>query len=347
MWAALDSLSHANLLESRLAPPAGTQRVGRRTLLRHVATGSVAAAALGSFVVNTAEAASPAEQVKKLSAEQNQKAGALAQEQAQKIAARNEESRAKQSMERDNKQDAAREEHAKGSMEHDSKSTSNREVETKNSFGGSSLDLGDGWTSYGRGYQPAAFTRSGDLVVLGGLIGGDLSAGQVLAFLPEGQRPVAGHIFLTYSRVNGREGVARVEVQPDGQVVLVGQSASGLVLSLSGISFRAHEVARRVVNAPGMQEERMKLSAEEHVKSSAVEQDQKQTSLESSRKINAEQDSKLQMAERNAKVDAEQDVKLRNQEEEDKLRNQEQADKARVEEENQKLSAVEQRAKTQ
>jgi len=38
VWLALDALAEAGLLEDRLAPPAGTQRLSRRDLMRRVAT---------------------------------------------------------------------------------------------------------------------------------------------------------------------------------------------------------------------------------------------------------------------------------------------------------------------
>lgn len=339
VWAALDSLSGAQLLESRIAPPAGAQRVGRRTLLRQVASGSVAAAALGAFATS-AGAAQGAGPAGRAGAEQAQKAGALAQEQAQKLHARNQEEHAKFAVEREEKHSAAQENRQKHSAEHEAKVTHGHEASEKNAFGGTPLDLGDGWTDYAHGYQPAAMTRVGDLVLLSGMVTAGVGGGPLVAMLPEGARPVAGQIFAAFSRGEGGEGVARVEVLPDGQVVLVGRAAEGLVLSLSGIIFRADRLPRGVEVGEGLQEERAKLSAEDRGKSEFIEQDQKNTSAESSSKVQAEQDQKIQVGERHDKINAEQDQKLlAQQESEAKIRNQEQADKLRNQEQADKLSA--------
>ena len=57
IWSAIDSLTEANLLEGRLAPPSGAQRVGRRDLIRRVAVGSMAAAAIGAVMAPSAVSA--------------------------------------------------------------------------------------------------------------------------------------------------------------------------------------------------------------------------------------------------------------------------------------------------
>ncbi|HVB39202.1 MAG TPA: PqqD family protein, partial [Vicinamibacterales bacterium] len=57
IWSALDKLSEAGLLRARLAPPSAPRQVNRRALMRRVAVGSVAAAALGFFADRRADAA--------------------------------------------------------------------------------------------------------------------------------------------------------------------------------------------------------------------------------------------------------------------------------------------------
>lgn len=124
VWAAVDVLTGAALLEARIAPPAATQRVGRRDLLRSLGTGSVAAAAIAAVAVASpgdAAGQSSAENAQKQSAENAQKQSA---ENAQKRFDRIEDRLERHAAEQDTKFEdrAAREDASKNAAESRAKS---------------------------------------------------------------------------------------------------------------------------------------------------------------------------------------------------------------------------------
>jgi hypothetical protein len=91
------------------------------------------------------------------------------------------------------------------------------------------LELGPGVANVGGEYAPAAGHLVGNVVVLSGVIRPGTG---VLAVLPVNLRPPARLIFLAPTH----GGVARVDVLPDGKVVVV-SGGNAAWISLSGISF--------------------------------------------------------------------------------------------------------------
>lgn len=187
VWAAVDVLTGAQLMESRVAPPAGVQRLGRRDLLRSVAVGSAAAAAIGAVSVRTADAA-PGEEAAKL-AQKQESLRKVAQEDARKIA---EQQRAEEAAKRaaqesrnkveqqakENAQKQSQEQDVKQQQEQQAKKQAAREQETKqaqeeksksqNPF--AELELTDDWANLGEGFAPLSWERRGSHVSLLGLI---------------------------------------------------------------------------------------------------------------------------------------------------------------------------------
>lgn len=95
------------------------------------------------------------------------------------------------------------------------------------------LSLQNGWQNY-FGYVPGAYTKTPDgYVHLRGLVHSG-SYGSVIGYLPAGCRPMEKEMFPS---VDGINGLARVDVYPDGRVQHI--SGNTAYISLSGISFRA------------------------------------------------------------------------------------------------------------
>ncbi|MEM1329432.1 MAG: hypothetical protein AAGG07_02605 [Planctomycetota bacterium] len=101
------------------------------------------------------------------------------------------------------------------------------------------LQLVIGTEPYGVGYRSPVVSRSGNQVILNGLVrdvGISNEPGRGFAILPEGFRPTARLLFLQASSA----GVYRIDVLPDGQLQFQGApGVGGLIdwVSLDGISF--------------------------------------------------------------------------------------------------------------
>lgn len=98
--------------------------------------------------------------------------------------------------------------------------------------------LGNSWVNYGNGWQSARYCKTAEgLVHIEGLIaGGTMTGGTVLFTLPTGFRPAGSHMFVCQSSSGGQ----RIDVNPDGNVVLQGAFISGGnngYLQLDGIVF--------------------------------------------------------------------------------------------------------------
>lgn len=105
--------------------------------------------------------------------------------------------------------------------------------------------LGNSWVNYGSSYAPAQYTRGSDyLVTLHGLIkSGSTTYQNVLFTLPAGYRPSQELLFEVSGYLSPSEVSARIDIQPDGDVVLM--SSNGTIannyLSLAGITFYAEQ----------------------------------------------------------------------------------------------------------
>lgn len=107
--------------------------------------------------------------------------------------------------------------------------------------GGGTGQLKSGWTNYGGAggtYPDASYTKASDGVVsLRGLIGGGaISQGSIIAWLPPGYRPAKQQIFDAANNA----GFARIDVWPDGRVVVNAVSSNGW-LGLNDIQFVAEQ----------------------------------------------------------------------------------------------------------
>lgn len=306
VWAAVDVLTGADLLEARIAPPAATERVHRRDLLRRVATGTVAAAAVGAIAAGKAEAAPEA------SKESAQK---LASEQAQKLAARH----AEQDQKRDAREDASkasREEAQKARAAQEDASKAAHENAEKMRAHLNPLDLAAGWSEYGQGYALAGYRVSGGFCALSGvLIGAEPG---LIGTLPPHARPRGGrHV----TSANSHDHVCRIDILPDGSIVLVSGIPRGW-LSLSGIVFPVGIVAGEDVPAGTTGED---PDQEQSSKESASKEEDAKTAQERQEKVDAEQAAKEESdKEQTAKTAQEQKAKLAEQ----KSKSQEQAQKA-------------------
>jgi hypothetical protein len=248
VWAAIDVLTGARLLEGRIAPPAGTQRVGRRDLLRNLAAGSVAAVAVGAVTGATAEAQSPA-----------------SEEQAEKKFERIEERLEERAQERATKfEDRLAEESAAKQSREDSR-------KTHSDFQDVILD--PLWVNVGDPFAPATFVNRGGVVTIIGHV--TLSADPagegdppteadppgeadppdpdvpvaLIGTLPEGSRPDHTLVFSAFS--DGPLRHSEVHITSAGQIFVIGEPPTSLeskkgikkgftfpsLISLSGMSF--------------------------------------------------------------------------------------------------------------
>jgi len=91
----------------------------------------------------------------------------------------------------------------------------------------------NGWVDYGAPYGGAAYWLRLGVVHLTGLVR-DGGLGTNVFALPTGFRPAARLVFATLCDA----GVARVDVLPDGAVLVASAPASNGFLSLEGIAFR-------------------------------------------------------------------------------------------------------------
>lgn len=118
-----------------------------------------------------------------------------------------------------------------------------------------SLGVFQPWVNFGGGFATAAFYKDQlGIVHLKGLVANNQGSGpdprtSAILRLPVGYRPTTERVFPSVSRatINGLEvAQARVDVQPNGLVVLVGDcvpngvvcSGDGSYLTLDGVSFR-------------------------------------------------------------------------------------------------------------
>lgn len=98
--------------------------------------------------------------------------------------------------------------------------------------------LAANWSLYAAGFQAIGFYKTpAGVVYVQGMLKKSIAvvSGEVLFTLPAGYRPLGTCVFTVTS--NGA--IARVDVQPDGDVAVV--SGSNVWLSLAGISFRAEQ----------------------------------------------------------------------------------------------------------
>ena len=107
---------------------------------------------------------------------------------------------------------------------------------------GTPLALGSGWRDFGPAnnspHGPASVTRTGDLVVVSGLVekpAGGFRQGEVIATLPVGARPAQSLIF----NVNGNSGTQRLDIAADGRIFWNTGEHDYDWVSLDGITFSA------------------------------------------------------------------------------------------------------------
>lgn len=113
------------------------------------------------------------------------------------------------------------------------------------------LALQNGWRSWGAHHGDARYTRTGGGIVFldGVILGGSTPSGTVLATLPPGYRP---QYRMAFGVGNSGRNIGRIDVTPDGQVLLWGPytgEASGWI-SLSSITFPASDAPLSWVNQP-------------------------------------------------------------------------------------------------
>jgi len=98
---------------------------------------------------------------------------------------------------------------------------------------GKALKLSSGWKPYGGGYQAPSYQKSGDLVVLSGLIRNSGGKWDHVATLPSDAAPKSSLVF----NINHHEGTARLNITKDGKVYWgTGAKKYGWI-SLDGVKF--------------------------------------------------------------------------------------------------------------
>lgn len=93
------------------------------------------------------------------------------------------------------------------------------------------LSFGSGWANYGGAYQTGQIKKVGDFIFLRGLVYRFTGSGTVIATLPSGHRPPAQCLI----GIHTNTGLGRIDIQTNGQIVLVGGGADWV--SLDGIVF--------------------------------------------------------------------------------------------------------------
>lgn len=93
------------------------------------------------------------------------------------------------------------------------------------------LELNNGWLAFGGEYGKPSVKRSGDIVIISGLI--KLGKYEQLATLPAALRPPQRLVF----DLNNHEKSSRIDVSPNGQIRWVAGGKDHKWLSLSGISY--------------------------------------------------------------------------------------------------------------
>ncbi|MGE0040509.1 MAG: hypothetical protein AB7V01_04935, partial [Vicinamibacterales bacterium] len=282
VWAAIDVLTGAGLLEQRIAPPAATERLGRRDLLRQVAAGTVAAAAVGALAVPELQASSGQK------GRRDDHGKESSRESAEKVEA---EDRSKRAAEQGDKRVARK-------QEADAKRFA-REQAHRAYPGGRRLALAEGWTNCGGDFQEAAWSHTGDLVVLSGLVQPGMGATSHVATLPRQAWPPRALVFPAFYLDGARDSVARVDILPDGRVIMVSSLNGTSCLSLSGIVFRKLNPRSAGEPGDGASEQESKDSATQEEIGKAQEQDEKQAA-EQTAKGNDQEFSQKESADKEA-----------------------------------------------
>jgi hypothetical protein len=195
VWAAIDVLTGARLLEDRIAPPAGVQRYARRDLLRTVAVGSAAAAAIGVATMPAAAQSNRASQesaskvaqeaAQKKAQEEKGKAADIkarqedqkkAQESAEKAQhqaredAQKAEHRAQENANKSQEQDIKSQHEAQNKSQHEAEGKQQSEQRGKNQNPFTDVVLEADWANVGDEFAPLAWERRGAHVHLVGMI---------------------------------------------------------------------------------------------------------------------------------------------------------------------------------
>jgi len=94
----------------------------------------------------------------------------------------------------------------------------------------------NGWSNYGGSYEPALYSLTWGVVLLGGVVTGG-TIGQTIFTLPKGYRPRYSQVYVTACSVSPpQNNFGGVSVNPDGTVVAA-KGDNGF-FAMSGISFR-------------------------------------------------------------------------------------------------------------
>lgn len=93
------------------------------------------------------------------------------------------------------------------------------------------LKLAPGWGNYGQGYSGFGAVRTGETVMVGGMV--KPGKGNVVATLPAHLRPAKRLVF----NLNSHDKTSRVDVFPDGRVIWVYRAPARGWVSLNGIMF--------------------------------------------------------------------------------------------------------------
>lgn len=101
-------------------------------------------------------------------------------------------------------------------------------------------ELKNGWLAYGNGFDnPGFYKTDNGLVSLRGVIAsGTVTSGTVLFTLPAEYRPENANMFVTVSNAGASDIIGRVDVMPNGDVVI--QDGGNTFLSLDGVHFYAY-----------------------------------------------------------------------------------------------------------
>ena len=91
--------------------------------------------------------------------------------------------------------------------------------------------MANGWSNLGLGRQKAYIARQGELLVLGGSL--EWGDSPHLGTLPVNSRPKKRKVFL----VNNGNQAARVDLSPEGRIVVKRGVKSSSCLSLDGMAF--------------------------------------------------------------------------------------------------------------
>lgn len=241
VWQAIDDLAEAGLMQSGVAPPAGVTR--RSAFWKVAATGLAASAVIGvGKAVHAQEEDANDDEDATDDSYESVGINQIVPEQLL-IEAKEDLGFSQKDLDLDESEIAAEQQALALELSLEEKAWAEEELAATAALSldcasPEPLELGKGWQA-SDGYDAPTVTVRGGLAHITGLVVSTGDADPVLAKLPSNCRPRGNLIFgqLSFVPTNKHEAVTRVDVLPDGSLMLVSGGTKGSWVTLSGITF--------------------------------------------------------------------------------------------------------------